>query len=818
MKAPRDPLSPGPYGLGDLGRVVESFDLAWQTATPPAIEAFWEAVQSATPPPGNGSVVLGELIKIDLEYRWRRAAAHAPAESATLASAPLPPSTLPPCPRLEDYASRLPDLGPLAALPRELIAEEYRVRQRWGDRPGHEEYDARFPQAGPALRTQLRRTDAELADEPLGRPPSMDLATEISAMPVPAGMKNPAIELTPARPAVLRTFGDYELIEELSRGGMGVVYKARQCRLDRIVALKVIRSERVGRPEALQRFDREIRAAAKMAHPNIVHIYDADHVDGAPFLAMEFIDGVDLARLVEDKGRLSPALACEYIRQGACGLAHAHERGLVHRDVKPSNLMVARAPGAQPGDVGIVKLLDLGLARLHDGDVAEGSAHLTRDGAVIGTPDFIAPEQVEEPHKADFRADLYSLGCTFYYLLSGSVPFPGGTLVQKLDKHRWQAPPMVQRLRRDVPVEMADIVTRLLAKRPVDRFASANELIAALEHCGRGEKAEPVSFVPSPANAAGGPESPTVLSEEGVPAVVTGPTRRLEGHADGVECVAFSPDGQRLVSAALDGTVRIWDREMATELLRIDVHRGGVLCVAFTPNGRFLVSGGRDKTLCLLDAENGKELNRLTGHTRDINGLTVTPDGHFVVSASSDGSVRLWELKSGKEIRRMGTSARDRHTDAVMFVTVTPNGERVLTGGRDKTMRMWVLESGAEVYRSPPHSGAVYSVAVSPDGKHAVSAGGQSVRQWDLKTGQLLHRYQGHSQPVMSVAFSPDGQRMLSGSRDQTLRLWNVAGQREELRFEGHSNRVMSVAFAPDDGEVLSGSLDRLLGLWKRSG
>jgi serine/threonine protein kinase/Leucine-rich repeat (LRR) protein len=270
--------------------------------------------------------------------------------------------------------------------------------------------------------------------------------------------------------------GSYVLLERLGEGGMGQVFKARNWKLGRVVALKLIRKERLSNPAAIHRFQREVRAAAALAHPNIVHAWDADQVGGTHFLVMEYLDGAtDLARLVKQHGPLPVERSCDYIRQAALGLQHAYEKGLVHRDVKPSNLLLT-------ADGQTVKVLDLGLARLvvRPGDPQASSTLVTDQGAVVGTPDFIAPEQILDSHTADIRADLYSLGCTLYYLLIGQVPFPGGTAGGKIGHHLLREPPAVERLRPDVPAWLAALLRRLMAKSPDDRYQSPAELVAAL--------------------------------------------------------------------------------------------------------------------------------------------------------------------------------------------------------------------------------------------------------------------------------------------------------------------------------------------------
>ena len=256
----------------------------------------------------------------------------------------------------------------------------------------------------------------------------------------------------------LPTVAGYEILEEIGSGGMGIVYRARQTERNRIVALKVIRNERLNNPDVINRFRREAQAASRLSHPNVVSVYESDQDGDTHYLAMEYVPGITLQQLVDKNGPLPIAQACDFVRQTALGLQHAVEQALVHRDVKPANLMAVTSAelGTRNSELSsaFVKILDMGVARLYQlaNLPDESLTTLTRDGAVIGTPDYIAPEQLENPHGADIRADLYSLGCTFYFLLTGQVPFPGGTLVQKLDRQRQETPaPSVDQLRSEVP-------------------------------------------------------------------------------------------------------------------------------------------------------------------------------------------------------------------------------------------------------------------------------------------------------------------------------------------------------------------------------
>ena len=272
----------------------------------------------------------------------------------------------------------------------------------------------------------------------------------------------------PSQPLVL---GNYTLIELLGRGGMGLVYKAMHRRMDRVVALKVLSPEAVKTQTLVERFHREVKAVAKLSHPNIVTAHDADEHRGTHFLVMEFVAGQDLSSLVRDRHRLPLADAVDYIAQAACGLEFAHRHGVVHRDIKPANLLLSHE--------GAIKILDLGLARFDDaiGKTAEG---LTTSGSVMGTVDYMSPEQAEDTRHADARSDIYSLGCSFFALLANRIPFPAETVMKRLLAHRETPLPNLKSLRDDVPDELIAIVGRMLAKQPKDRFQTMAEVEAAL--------------------------------------------------------------------------------------------------------------------------------------------------------------------------------------------------------------------------------------------------------------------------------------------------------------------------------------------------
>ncbi|MFH1922451.1 MAG: SUMF1/EgtB/PvdO family nonheme iron enzyme [Planctomycetota bacterium] len=277
------------------------------------------------------------------------------------------------------------------------------------------------------------------------------------------------------QPTQLRQLGQYRLLAKLGAGGMGTVYKALHTKLDRVVSVKVLPAESMQDKSAVVRFEREMKAVGNLKHPNIVQAHDAGEANETHFLVMEYVEGMNLAELVRRHGQLAVADACELVRQAALGLQYAHEHGLVHRDVKPSNVMLASS--------GEVKVLDFGLALLR-GLHAEGAGELTDAGQVMGTVDYMAPEQGSDSHQVDIRADIYSLGATLYKLLSGSAPFAADKYDTPLKKRlalATETVPSVASRRKEVPERLARVLGRMLARSPEGRFSTPADVAHALE-------------------------------------------------------------------------------------------------------------------------------------------------------------------------------------------------------------------------------------------------------------------------------------------------------------------------------------------------
>lgn len=269
--------------------------------------------------------------------------------------------------------------------------------------------------------------------------------------------------------------GPYRILDQLGKGGVAQVFKAWHIDRHCLVALKVIHAELLSNPEAVARFEREIHLACQLDHANIVRaIEEPPEKEGTRFYAMEFVEGINLAQQVQLSGPLAVPKACDAIRQAALGLQHAHEHGLVHRDIKPSNLFLVAGSS-------LVKILDLGLARLQSQGASGQVINLTVEGRMIGSPDYVAPEQGRDARSVDIRADIYSLGCTFYFLLTGQPPFPGTSFMAKMLQHCQEEPVPVEKQQPGVPEALGNIIRKMMAKKPANRYQTPAEAAAAVE-------------------------------------------------------------------------------------------------------------------------------------------------------------------------------------------------------------------------------------------------------------------------------------------------------------------------------------------------
>ena len=582
---------------------------------------------------------------------------------------------------------------------------------------------------------------------------------------------------------------DFAILEEIGRGGMGIVYRARRLGDGQIVAVKVIRKDRLVHEEAVRRFRREAEAAQRLNHANIVQILESDQAGDTHYIVMEFVDGVTLERYVELNGPLPIPLACDFLRQTALGLQHANEQALVHRDIKPSNLMVTPAPKADdPAMTSYrVKLLDMGVARvlqLGGQSISESLSTLTQGGSVIGTADYVAPEQLEDPHGADIRADLYSLGCTFYFLLTGQVPFPGGSLIAKLDAQRWHAATPPESLRGEIMPGLARVVQKLMAKKPADRYQTPGELADALTILARHNYDDPP-----------------------LPRIELRELRRMIGHLDVVWSVRFAPAGKQIVSGDKDGMLLLFDAETGQIVHKFTKHPQEIRAVAFAPSGEQIASAS-GFTVRLFDVR-GQEVKRFSGHSATIKCLAFSPDGKRLATGSDDKTIRVWDVHSGREVQRYS-----RHSAGITALAYVPASNHLLSASRDQTVRLWDLKSGLETEAFDAHAGNVLDIAVSVDGKRLASAHfDTTIHLWNVETAQEIGQCLGHKQMVSALAFTHDGTRLLSAGQDQTLRLWDVATSCELACATSHIGGIHALSLSPDGTRVVTAGADRMLAL-----
>ncbi len=630
----------------------------------------------------------------------------------------------------------------------------------------------------------------------------------------------------------------YRAIKPLGRGGFGRTFLAvdedkpskPRCAIKQFFPLSQGTSSA---EKAAELFNREaVRLDELGKHPQIPELLAHFQQERYQYLVQEFIEGENLQQELARTGPFSESQVLGLLKDLLPVLQFVHDRNVIHRDIKPPNIIrrrIAQTPiiYTYPNLTGELVLVDFGAAKLVEG--------WTETGTVIGSPEFVAPEQIRG--QAVYASDLYSLGVTCIYLLTQISPFDLFDINQ--DVWVWRDFLKVQ-----IDLKLSRILDRMIEPSLSRRYKSVAEVLQDLQpqQSGAGTGAPPLPARANPVSQR------TAAVQNAVPATVAGtiipvperqrvvparsPTWRcvhtLVGHSHAVTSVAFSPDGGTLASGSEDKTIEMWKLDAGKRWYTLTGHSDWVTSVAFSPDGATLASGGRDKTIQIWDLNKGKWWYALRGHEDRVYAVAFSPDGQVLASGSRDKTVQLWNLNKGRPM-----SALSGHAGGVEAVAFSPGGEFLATGSRDKTVQLWDWRNGRSICTLAEYGDWVRAIAfaatsssISPPsqggaGGGSVLAGGSrdgTAKLWRVDAqgrGTLLRSFRDNSGDVLCVALSPDGRVLATGSRDGTIYLWDAEGGGLLEILTGHGGEVLSVAFSADGGCLASGAGDRTVKIWR---
>jgi len=650
-----------------------------------------------------------------------------------------------------------------------------------------------------------------------------------------------------------RDFGEYELIEEVARGGMGVIYRARQKSLDRIVAVKMLLFGPHASPEYVKRFRAEASTAASLQHPNIVAIHEVGVQQGEHYLVMDLVDGPNLAKFVKDQP-LSARRAAGYLKTVAEAIHYAHQRGILHRDLKPSNVLIDS--NDEP------RVTDFGLARRLDGD-----SSLTLTGQVLGSPSYMPPEQgAPSRHKVSRRTDVYSLGAMLYHLLTGRPPFVGETVSETLDQVFRREPVSPRLLNPAVPRDLETICLKCLEKEPARRYPSAQALADEL---GRFLRHEPILARPvSPPEklwrwCRRKPVLATlillvhVVGAMGLAGILwewrqaqrNATAERVE--REQAQALAYASamfSAQKYVEAGNLGQVRrlldrhrpavngpnsehsvlhtrhsaidlrgwewryLWQRSRGDDLITLRHGQAQVDGIAFSPDGRFLASGDNQGTIRMWDWAKTQQVASVSwSTTTDV--LQFSRDGRWLASSGLRHGVCLWGWNP-PVLRPLLTPLTDATVEGFWL-----GDSELIAVDLDRQLRLrWRLPAGQELDRGPVVSEITFAEepwsVFSPDGRLLATSTNNSILLWDAHTGVQLQALTNHAALAHPLAFSRDGRVLATGDFNGGLKLWDAETWQERASTNAHQVITERADFSPDGKLLVTCSYDHTLKLW----
>jgi WD40 repeat protein/serine/threonine protein kinase len=640
-------------------------------------------------------------------------------------------------------------------------------------------------------------------------------------------------------------------VELVGRGGMGMVFRAQDACLQRTVAIKLLDPQYARNDLARGRFLREARAAAGVAHENVVTIYHVDCLEDQhlSFLVMQFIRGRSLQDRLDEGGPLPVREAVRIAAAAASGLAAAHANNLIHRDVKPGNILLEQGSGR-------VLLTDFGLARLTE-EMTRSSEKLTQSGFVAGTPLYMSPEQARG-ETVDHRSDLFSLGSVLYAMLSGAPPFQGTSPFTVLKQVTDGRPRPIQEQNPAVPDSLAEVIDRLLEKNPSSRYADAAEVASELQ----AELARlPVEIPTSPRARRTSRSVPryvrswwrrnslpvlgavaavlglfliaeatkltrlTVLGQRGQrpvePALSIAPAAEstetpvrftLPAGEGAIWSVAFSPNGELMATATEGGSVKFWDARDGTVRgeLNNQKYKSPVWAIAFTNDSSRIVTASDDGFVRIWDVKTKLEADLDFQHPFPVRSVALSADGTKLASGTRNGGVIIWDVETGKKLH----VTVGHEGGVVTSVAFSPDGKLLASGSSDRTVKVWDVADGSPRATRTTHTGPVYAVAFDPKSHLVASAGwDRTIRLWDVNTG-AAQAFDVYKDDVYSLAFTPSGRHLVAGGQDRTVKWIDIESGTMTRVFSGHVGPIHSIALSANGALLAAGGRDGTVRVW----